>query len=152
MNRRIILTLSTLITTFALVPLCFAQSSKGSLDDALVAKEREVWEAFKRKDANALKKLLSDDAYEVDDGGRIQTKADQIASLTDLTITDYQMDDIKVIRIDPNAAIIRYRVVIKGSYKGEAFDASPSMASAVWARRGNTWQNVVYHETTIKNP
>ena len=123
---------------------------KTSLEQALIAKEKETWEAFKRKDEAAIKGLIADDAYEVDDDGMVSDKAQQIRELSDLTITDYMMEDAKVVMINKDAAIVRYKVMVKGSYKGKSFDPHWAMASAVWANRGGKWQNVLYHETTIK--
>ena len=154
----IFLTLSLLAT------LCNAQSSIGksakpkmnkaasalSFEESLVAKEKEVWEAFKRKDADALKGLLAEDAYEIDDEGELSTKAHQISSLADLSITEYMMEEIKVVPINKDAAIVRYKVMAKGSYKGKEFDPHWSRASAVWVNRGGKWQNLLYQETPIK--
>jgi hypothetical protein len=147
-----------------LSPLCFAQSSMNksakpglekaasaaSLEESLIAKEKEVWEAFKRKDASALKGLLADDAYEVDDEGEISTKAQQIESLNDMNLTRYRMSDLKVVVINKDAAIVRYKVMIEGSYKGEEFVPNWSIASAVWVNRAGKWQNILYQETKIK--
>ena len=125
-------------------------ASASSFDESLIAKEKETWEAFKRKDAAALKSLLAEDAYEIDDEGELSTKAHQISSLADLTITEYMMEDIKVVPINKDAAIVRYKVMAKGSYKGKEFDPNWSFASAVWVNRGGKWQNLLYQETPIK--
>jgi hypothetical protein len=152
------------LTLSLLAPVCFAQSGMGEsakpkmnkaasaslFEESLIAKEKEVWEAFKRKDANALKGLLAEGAYEIDDEGELSTKAHQISTLADLSLTEYMMEEIKVVPINKDAAIVRYKVMIKGSYKGKEFDPKWSFASAVWVNRSGNWQNLLYQETPIK--
>ena len=60
------------------------------------------------------------------------------------------MADHKVVMIDKRAAIIRYKVMVKGSYKGKEFVPHWSVASAVWVNRAGKWQNILYQETKIK--
>jgi hypothetical protein len=109
------------------------KAGKPSLEQALIAKEKETWEAYKRKDE-----------------GVLTTKAQQIQSISDLTISDYTMQDVKVVMLSKDSAIVMYKVMAKGSYKGKAFEPHWALASAVWANRGGKWQNVLYQETAIK--
>jgi hypothetical protein len=160
--RKIII--QAVMVLLAAASLCFAQTtmekskaekadkkmSKNTLEEKLINKEREVWEAFKRKDVAALKSLLSDDSYEVDDDGTLNTKAQQIESVADLNLTSYQIEDSRVLVINKDVAIVTYKITTEGSYKGKPFEPGASLASAVWANRGGTWQNIFYQETKIK--
>jgi len=125
-------------------------SGIGNLDEALIAKEKQVWEAYKRKDAATLRDLLHDTSYAIEDAdGEIITKAEALADLPNFTIDDYMMKNVQVIPINRGAAIVRYNVMVKGSSKGKPFTPHWSTASSIWVEHNGKWQNLVYQETQV---
>ncbi len=133
--------------------------SKGSgnskavkFEENLIAKEKQVWEAYKSKDAAALRELIREDSYSIEDAdGEIATKAQTLADLPNFTIDDYSMKNIQVIPINRGAAIVRYNVMAKGSSKGKAFTPHWSTVSSIWVEQNGKWQNLVYQETQIQH-
>lgn len=125
-------------------------SSSAGREEMLVAKEKQVWEAFKKKDAALLNELIHDNSYSIEDAdGEIVTKAEALADLPNFTIDDYSMKNIQVIPINHGAAIVRYNMMVKGSSKGKPFTPHWSTVSSVWVDNKGKWQNLVYQETQI---
>ena len=129
-----------------------AKSTPSLLETTLIARERQVWEAYKHKDAAAVRDLVSDDSYSVEDAdGGVITKAQALQNLPDLAIDDYTMENIRVIPINSSAAVVRYRVKVQGSSHGEPFTPHWSTVSSVWVKRKGKWQNFLYQETQIQH-
>jgi hypothetical protein len=126
-----------------------ANESKGesSLEEAILSMERRAWEAVKARDAKAFTDLFAADGLMADSMG-FSTRAGFLQVLPDLTIDQYMLNDVKVMMIDKNAALITYKADVKGSFKGKAFPANPAFVSSIWARRDGKWMTV-YHQETI---
>ena len=120
------------------------------VDSLLVRKERELWDANRRHDARALDDLLAEDTYAVESDGRVANKRQQIASIDDLSIADVRMAGVHVLMASSTVGIIRYRLLLAGTFKGAAMKPAWSEVSAVWSLRAGRWQCVAYHETRIK--
>jgi hypothetical protein len=99
--KRLSLTLSILFLTAFACP-CLAQTtdanknatkteakpmSKAAVQAALVAKEKSLWEAFKKKDAKPFERNLSADSLQIDVSG-LATKADAVKGLADCDVKD----------------------------------------------------------------
>lgn len=146
-----------LIAMFVCVSFAAAQccadkkcADKEALVQLITAQEKAVWEAYKSKDAKALGNLLAEQSYEVDEEGAVLDKNEQLQSLQDLTITAYQMKDVKVIPVAPTVAVIRYQLQVAGTYKGEALDSKWAVVSSMWVKCEGKWLNIVYQQTPIK--
>ena len=122
-----------------------------AVESILVSKEKELWDANRRRDVRALSELLADDTYAVETDGSVLDKRQQLADLANLSITDVRMDSIRVLLLDPNVGIIRYRVLLTGAYKATPMTPAWSEVSAVWALRSGHWRSVAYHATRVRN-
>jgi hypothetical protein len=145
------------LMTFSIFVGCTTQSDtnrngKSLLETILVKKEKDVWEAYKLRDSEALRALVSDDSYSIEDAdGSIITQAQALKNLPDLSISDYTMQNFKVIPINSGAAIVRYNVKVSGSSKEEKFTPHWSTVSSVWVKRSGKWQNLLYQETEVQH-
>jgi uncharacterized protein (TIGR02246 family) len=120
---------------------------KGSLEEAILSMERRAWEAVKARDARAFTDLFAADGLMADSMG-FSTRDGFLQTLPDLMIDQYMLNDVKVMMIDKNAALITYKADVKGSFKGKAFPANPMFVSSIWAKRDGKWM-AVYHQETI---
>ncbi len=128
-----------------------APKEKAVFDDELITKERQVWEAYRVRDAKALGQLLAEDFYAIEDvDGEIMTKKEALAGLNELDLKNFQMEDFKVISINEGAAIVRYKVKVTGEAKRHPMTSHWSRVSSVWTKRGGQWQNLSYQETWIE--
>jgi len=112
----------------------------------LVAKEKGAWDAFKKKDADAFGKFVTSDYIEVLDSG-ISDKAKAIGGMKDFDITDVTFSDWKMTPIDKDAALLTYKVNVKGKYKGEDIPAGPYYEASAYVNRNGEWQSIYYQET-----
>ena len=145
------------ITLLAAATLCIAQtaaSSKSksknaggnSLDQMIINKSKEVWEAYKSRNIEAMKALTAEDyvAYALTGPSNLQQ---DIATIDKLTIESYTLDDPKVSKATKDVAILRYKWHLKGSFDGKPF--KPVYATEVWVNRGGKWRIVSYTETPV---
>jgi hypothetical protein len=117
----------------------------GAIEKTVIAHEKQLWEAFKQKDAASISKLLADDYLEVLSNKRID-KAGILKIYKTFDIRDYQMADIKVILLGKEAAVLTY----KRTLEGKSAPAGPVYVTSVWARRDNRWVVVLYQETRYR--
>lgn len=144
-----------IVTLLAVATISIAQtgaSSKSkpknaggnSLDQMIIDKSKETWEAYKSRNVAAIKALNAEDyvAYTLQGPSTLQQDIDNIGKLT---IESYTMDDPKVRMATKDVAILRYKCDLKGSFDGKPF--RPVYATEVWVNRGGKWQGVSYSET-----
>lgn len=123
---------------------------RNPLHEDLILKEKEVWDAYKFKDAKALGQLMAEDYYAIEDAdGEIMSRAEAIRSVSGLELKDYEMKDFAVVEINDGSAIVRYKVKVKGAAYNHAFAPRWSIASSIWVQRAGRWQNLMYQETKI---
>jgi hypothetical protein len=148
-----------LVTVLAIATLCIAQTgatskSKSqnlggrSLDQMIVSKSKETWEAYKSRNIAAIKVLFGKDYVSYGLTGPSDLEQD-IANLSNnkLTIESFTIDDPKVSKVTKDVAILRYKCDLKGSFDGKPF--VPVYATEVWVNRGGKWQIVSYTETPV---
>ena len=147
--------LLVVITFLAAASLCIAQTTSksksenaggNSLDQMIVDKSKETWEAYKSRNIAAIKTLTGEDyvAYTLAGPSNLQQ---DIATIDKLTIESYTLDDPKVSKVTKDVAILRYKCDLKGSFDGKPF--RPVYATEVWVNRGGKWQIVSYSETPV---
>src|ERR1700735_385702 len=82
-----------------------SQSTSDSLQQQIIAKEREGLEALKAGDLELFGKLTAEDAVFVDSQGPA-TKAQVMKNVQDFRLTDYSMQDVKFVAISPTSGLI----------------------------------------------
>jgi hypothetical protein len=118
----------------------------------MIAKEKASWDAFKRKDADAFKKMLAPEYTEITGNG-VHDLAATVSGMNDVTLTDVTFADWKMTTIDKDLVLLTYTTTQKGSYKGEAIPEGPYRHAAAWMNRNGEWLAVYYQETmTSKEP
>jgi ketosteroid isomerase-like protein len=125
-------------------------SGLAPVESTLVSRGKALWDAVRRRDVRALSDLLADDTYAVEADGSVLDRRQQLADLENLSITDIRMDSIRVLLVDPDVGIVRYRVLLAGAYRTTPMTPAWSAVSAVWARRNGQWRCVAYHATRIR--
>lgn len=123
---------------------------KSAGSDALLAKEKEAWDAFKHKQPDAFKHLAAPEFVGVDPDGPVDLAA-EVKSIDDVELKDYRLADVKVIMADKDTALLTYKAMQQGTYKGQPLPPAV-FASSVWVRRGGKWLAVFHQETTARVP
>ena len=117
----------------------------------MIAKEKAAWDAFKRKDADAFKKLLAPEYTEITPNGPGDTAA-TLAAMKDVEISDLTFADWKMTQIDKDLVLLTYTTTQKGTYKGQAFDGT-NRHGAAWINRNGEWLAIYFQETPVpKSP
>jgi hypothetical protein len=164
MKRRLPFTVAILLTS---VSLCFAQaqqentkpastrsnessSANKALEEKVVALERQTWEAIKKKDWEALSSLLAEDLRVVSDTG-VAEKSEVIEELkTNYTLMDYTLQEVRVVELSSEAALITYKAVQNVSHKGQGWKSQAAYHSSIWVKRDGKWQSVLHQITPVK--
>jgi hypothetical protein len=121
-------------------------------NDDVISNEKKAWDAIKSKDYAAFDAMLDTNFIDVTRAG-VLDKAGTVAEVKTFDLTDVTLSDFKVIKLDNDAAIVAYTVVLKGSMNGK-----PIPANAPAERHGTAkvWRNgkwlAVYHQETPSIP
>lgn len=116
-------------------------------EDDLIAKEKQVWDAIKRKDYDAFAAFLADDQMEVNSNG-VYDKAGTIKGVKEIDLSSATLSDFKVLKLDNDAAIVTY--LVKGS--PPLFPAEGELHSSVWVKRKGKWLAVFHQGTVVMKP
>jgi hypothetical protein len=118
------------------------QGSTGELTE-LTTLEKQLWEAWKNQTLNTLQDLLRDDYVQISGPGpERMTRTAVLKAIPRARMTDYALDDARLVHINRDAAILTYRLMTKGVPDDKGFFPSPAYISSIWARQGIAWVSV----------
>ena len=114
--------------------------------DAIMAKEKEAWQAFKDKNADAFKKLVDKDFRGVYADGVVDLKA-ELDEMQKTDMKSFTMSDFTSFSDEPDVIVTTYKCTIQSSNAGK--DASGTYhCGTVWKMENNVWM-AIFH-TNIK--
>src|SRR4026209_689559 len=138
------------VTLIAAAPVCFAQASpakpakSASNETAITDLEKSAWEAYKNKQADALKKLMSKDYYgEYAEG--IKNLDREVADMAKTDLREYSLADMKVVFPSSDVAVITYKTTMQQTFEGKDMSGTYNSAS-VWVKKGGKWLEVLHTE------
>jgi hypothetical protein len=115
----------------------------------IIAKEKASWDAFRRKDADAFKKMLATDYVEIFWDG-VHDSSHALAGMNDAQISDVTFADWKMTTIDKDAVLLTYTASVKGTVKGNAIPEGPYHEASAYVNRNGEWVSIYYQETLAK--
>ena len=132
---------------------CSAQTATVAppLQQALIAQTHAVAQAQKSKDADTLKRLLTDDFQQVGSEGRLHDKDDFIGDAKDGKLTYYTLYGLKVLPVDENAAIVTCDAIIHGTEGDNVLVPHYQHLSFIWVKQGDQWR-LRFQQATAKRP
>jgi ketosteroid isomerase-like protein len=119
-----------------------------SLQQQIVAKEREELDAVKTGDIKAFASLIADDAVFVDARGT-DGKENVVKHTADFKLLEYSMENVQFVPLSEKSGVIAYKLQEKASAHGHDFTAT-IYASAIWVERDSKWVCVFSQETTAR--
>lgn len=125
-----------------------AAEKKNPLEAQLMKLEVEWAEAIKKRDNQALQRLLADDFSITDEEGRVMSKAEYIGGTANVSLESYSFDEVSL-KSYGNTAVISARWIIKGSAQGHDFSGEYRETN-VWIKKGGRWQVVATHVSRMK--
>ena len=120
-------------------------------EEAVIAKEKAIWDTIKSKDYAAFDAMLAADQLEVSPDG-VHSKAESIAMVKDFEPTEVTYADWKYMPVDKDLVLVTYSVTVKGKFQGKEFPAETARASSAWAARDGKWLAVYHQECPVKKP
>jgi hypothetical protein len=142
------------IAVLAAAPVCFGQSSpaksgKSPANDTTITNlEKSAWEAFKNKQTDAFKALLSKDFCAVYADG-IKTLDAEVAEMAKTDLGDYSFADVKVAFPHPKVAVITYKATQHSTSGGQDMSGTYNCGS-VWVQQGGKWLGALHTEAKVQ--
>lgn len=124
-------------------------SSATWTNDDIITNEKRAWDLIKAKDATTLGTMMADEFIDVE-SLKIYDKAGTLDFVKTFDITDMNLTDFKVVKVDKDAAVVTYTVNLKGSVGGKPIPANApgDRHSTAVVMRGGKWL-AVYHQATM---
>ena len=120
------------------------------LTNLLDAKIHAEWEAIKKKDKKSLGELLTEDYIGVEaDGGGERYKWQAMRELDNSAVADYTLSFLKVVRLCPDVAFVRYESFIRFPPKAQV-KFEKILIAEIWVKRDGEWKSMHYQETRVK--
>ncbi len=111
-------------------------------NDAIEAKEKAAWQAFKDKDAAGFQKVIDKDFRGVYDQG-VADMAKELSDMKKWDMKSFAISDFKSYSDEKDVIVTTYTVKVEGTYDGK--DASGTMnAGSVWKKEGNDWLGIFH--------
>jgi hypothetical protein len=112
--------------------------------------EKQVLEAWKNQNLSTLQSLLRDDYVQIaGPGPERMTKAEVLKAVPQARITDYTLEDIRFVRLNRDAAILTYKLTLKGLPDDKGLFANPAYVSASWVHQETAWLSVFRQWTPL---
>ena len=126
-----------LIALIAIVDLANAAPDK----EAIIAKEKAVWEAFRDKNVDQVKKLISTDVVAVYPDG-IYNFQQRLDGMSKMTMQSFSLSDFNVVMPDANIATISYKAKVENKDGG----SSDLNCATVWNLKNGEWKAVFHSD------
>ena len=130
----------TSILTILLATVCvsFAAPDK----DAIIAKEKAVWQAFKDKKADDFKKMVVADVVAVYADG-IMNMQDEMDAMSKTDMKSFSLSDFNVVMTNADTAVVSYKAKVESSMGGKD-NSGDYNAITVWQMKNGQWQAICH--------
>jgi hypothetical protein len=138
------------VAMIAAAPVCFGQARPDKAGKApakaatITDLEKSAWEAYKNKQAEAFKALLSKDYCGVSVDG-VKTLDVEVAGMSKSELRDYSFADMKVVFPRGGVAIITYKATQQATSDGKDVSGTYNCGS-VWVKESGKWLAVFHTE------
>ena len=138
------------VTLLAIAPVCFGQgkgkAGKSAANESTITDlEKSAWEAYKNKQADAFKALMSNDYYGVYAEG-IKNLDAEVADMAKSDLREYSFADVKVVSPHPKMAVMTYRAKVQATADGKDISGTYNCGS-VWLQKGEKWVGAFHAES-----
>ena len=139
------------ITLLAIAPVYLGQEKQekagklASSESTITDLEKSAWEAYKSKQADAFKALMSKDYYGVYAEG-VKTLDAELADMAKSDLRDYSFSDNKVVFPHPKMAVMTYKVKLQATADGRDVSGTYNSGS-VWVQQGGKWVGAFHTES-----
>jgi hypothetical protein len=118
--------------------------------DAIMAKEKAAWQAFKDKKADDFQKLVDKDFKGVYAEG-VSDMAKELSDMQKWDMKSFTISDYTSFSDEKDVIVTTYVVKVEGTYDGK--DASGTFnAGSVWKKEGNDWLAIFHTNVKEEKP
>ena len=148
-NIAIAVSVAVLVFAVAVWAQIPAQTETGSVEQELIKLEKELADAWVKRNVAFFDRVIADDFTWTAPYGIVSTKAQSLATLKsgEDVVTSWVVDEMKV-RVYGDAAVATGRSTIKETYKGEDVSGQYRWTDT-WVKRAGRWQCVAGHNSEI---
>lgn len=116
------------------------------LEAKLIAKERAILAAQKRRDFEDVESALALGFHEISASGQLLSKRQVLERMQFVHVLDYSLQNIRVLPIDSRCVVLTYVITMRRRYKGAEYSGS-SYRSSTWIEHNGTWR-IFFHQGT----
>jgi len=109
------------------------------LEQQLIAFEKAMPEAQKKKDMDFYKRTLTDDFVAVGTDAKIHSRNEILDDLQYIDLVEYRPYDIQVVQLNDGAAIVTYDVIIQMAKYDEDTPRYQHISS-IWVKQNDQWK------------
>lgn len=103
-----------------------AAKAPGKLLETLSAQEKQLYEAWKKRDVDTVQKALPEDYLEINSFFGRMNKTQVLQDLfPHFFVSSYSLEDIRVTQPTPDTALLTYRLTFTGRFKEKNRQARP---------------------------
>ena len=126
-------------------PMTSQAKSGASVEETLVAREKQSWDAWQKKDVAFWQRHLSDDHVEMDGPGGPQDRNFVMSGIANRTcaVTTYNLDKFTFRQLGRDAAMLVYHAAQEFAC-GDKRIPNVGWVTSVYQRRDGRWQNVLF--------
>jgi hypothetical protein len=136
----------TMTALFATIAVSIAAPDK----DAMMAKEKAAWQAFKDKNAADFKKVVDKDFRGVYAEG-ISNMEKELSDMQKWDMKSFVISDYSVFSDEKDVVVTTYTVKVEGTFEGK--DASGTYnAGSVWKMEKGAWMAIFHTNTKEEKP
>jgi uncharacterized protein YpuA (DUF1002 family) len=138
------------ITLLAVAPVCLVQgkpekAGKSAATESTISDlEKSAWEAYKNKQADAFKALMSKDYYGVYAEG-MKTLDTELADMSQTDLRDYSFSDVKVVFPHRKMAVMIYKANVQATAGGKDMSGTYNCGS-IWIQQDGKWVGAFHFE------
>ena len=126
--------------------VCSLFVSAAAIDTDFVARENAVWNAFKNKNADEVKKLVSTDVIAVYPDG-IYNFTQRLESMSKIEMKSFSLIDFNVVRPAGDVVVVSYKAKVEGK------DGSSELnCGTVWNLKNGEWKAVFHSDMKAEQP
>ena len=139
------------VTLLAIAPICFVQAKpakagKSATNESTITDlEKSAWDAYKNKQAEAFKALMSKDYCGVYAEG-VKNLDAEVTDMAKSDLREYSFADVKLAFPHPKVAVMTYKATVQASADGKDISGTYNCGS-VWVQRGKKWVGVLHSES-----
>ena len=117
------------------------------IEGQLIAKEKAIVDAQKKRDFAAVEAVLADDFREIGSSGRLFSKSDILDGIKESQIVDCSFEEFRFLPVDSTCVIVTYVTTATRIQQGRE-QTYRAYRSSTWVEQDGMWR-MIFHQGTM---